>query len=73
MFSDLCRHFRVHLWFSRNGKTDIIGYYYLRGIAAIIEGVLTILAAPFGYNCNILPLVCDWHIRRRLKNYHKGK
>ena len=50
-------------------RPRLFGYYWLRSIVAIIDALLTIIASPFGYECNLLGFFGDWHLRWNCERY----
>ena len=51
---------------SRKGiyKPRFKGYYLLSGVLQIIDGFLTILVTPFGYESSICLQFCEWNLKK---------
>ena len=40
------------------------GYYILRGLIQILDGILSLIVCPFGLECDLYLHFCEWNLRK---------
>ncbi len=60
-------------------KSRFWGYYPLRSLVQIADGLITLITIPFGFECDLYGGFCDWNLRkdmervRRKTEFYQGK
>jgi hypothetical protein len=48
-------------------KPRFFGYYILHGLVQIADGILSIFAIPFGYECDLSMIFASWNLKEDFK------
>ena len=43
------------------------GYYYVYGVVQILDGILNIIVAPFGYRSDVSSRFAGWYLKKGLE------